>query len=114
MPAGKYDIIIDQGSDFSVAITLSEAGVARDISDWLGRAKIKKSLTDSSSTDFNVSMSNAASGIIVMSLAHSVSRDMSAGFYIYDLEIYKGTAGSESEVTRVIEGRITLKGEVTT
>lgn len=113
MASGKHDITIDQGSDFSLSITISESGVARDLSTWNARASLRSTLGASTATNFSINTDNASDGILVMTLGHDVSRDMEAGFYVYDLEIFQGTAPDETKVTRILQGRATLRGEVT-
>lgn len=113
MPAGKYDITIDQGSDFAMSVTVSDDGVARNLQQWNARASMRSTLDSSVAYDFDIDMTNSDDGVIAISLSHSASDDIPAGFYVYDLEIYQGQDESESAVTRLLQGRVTLKGEVT-
>ena len=113
MAAGNYDLVIDQGSDFALSVTVSEDGSAKDLSTWDARASLRSTLGATTATNFTVDETNAASGILVMSLPHGVSTDMEAGYYVYDLEIYQGTPGEETKVTRLLQGEVTLRGEVT-
>ena len=113
MSAGNYDITIDQGSDFALSVTVSEDGSARDLSTWSARASLRSNLSASAATSFTVDTTNAASGILVMALAHGTSTAIEAGYYVYDLEIYQGTPGEETKVTRLLQGEVTLRGEVT-
>ena len=113
MSAGNYDITIDQGSDFALSVTVSEDGSARDLSTWSARASMRSNLSASTATSFTVDTTNADDGILVMALAHGVSTDLEVGTYLYDLEIYQGIVGEETKVTRLLQGKATVRGEVT-
>ena len=115
MTAAKYDINIDQGSTFSVAITVSENGVAKNLSAFSARASMRPAVDspDSQKTDFTFDNTNMSSGIITMQLAHGVSSEMSAGIYVYDIEIFQGTAPNETSVQRLLQGKVTINPEVT-
>ena len=113
MASGKHDITIDQGSDFSLTLTVKDGGVARNLSSWSVRGQLRSTVSSTDSTSFTIDTTDAATGILVVSLAHNVSRDMTAGLYVYDIEIFQGTAPNETAVTRLLKGRATLTGEVT-
>lgn len=115
MTAAKYDLEIDQGSSFSIAITVSDESGARNLSTYNPRAQIRPAVDspDADKVDFTFDVSSMASGIIVMQLAHDVSAGMQAGAYVYDLEIFTGSAGSETSVTRLMQGNVTINPEVT-
>lgn len=113
MTAGKHDFDMDQGSFFSLGLTVSENGGVKNLSAYSARAKMR-SVSDSSKTaNFTIDTTNAATGTLVMELGHGASTDLPAGYYLYDLEIYLGDEGEESYVERIIEGRINLRAEVT-
>lgn len=110
MSAGTYDITIDQGSDFALSVTVSDDGNARNLSDWDARAKLKATLSSTDATTMTVSEANAADGILVMSLSHTQTAALAIGSYVYDLEIYKADG---TKATRLLQGRATVRGEVT-
>ena len=60
---------------------------------------------------------NKTNGTIQMKLAHNVQNGTNAylapGTYFYDVEIFTGSEGSETEVTRLIQGKATVRDEVT-
>lgn len=115
MTAAKYDINIDQGSDFSIGITVSDSNGVRNLSNFSARASMRPSASspDSDATDFSFDLTNRANGIIIMQLTHTVSRDMTAGTYLYDLEIFQGSAPNEESVTRLMQGKVVINPEVT-
>jgi len=110
MTAGTYDITIDQGSDFALSITVSDDGDARDLSAWDARAKLKATYDATDVTSFTVDETNASTGILVMALTHTQTAALDAGSYVYDLEIYKSDG---TKATRLLQGRATVRNEVT-
>lgn len=111
MSAARYNLVIDQGSDFALDLAISEDGSIKDLTGFSARAQMRS--TKSSSTvaaTFNCTIPAPTSGTIRMSLSNTVSSSISAGTYVYDLEIF--TLGDAS-VTRLIQGDVTLTQEVT-
>ena len=115
MTAAKYDLEIDQGSSFSIALTVSDENGTKNLSTFNPRAQIRPSVDspDSDATDFTFDTSQMASGIIIMKLEHDISEAMEPGYYVYDLEIYTGADDDETSVTRLMQGRVTISAEVT-
>jgi hypothetical protein len=113
MTAAKYDISIDQGSDFSVTITVSEGGNPKTLVGFGARASMRKHLDAEASTDFVCSIPSPLLGQIAMNMPHSSSKSLKAGDYVYDLEIYTGSEGYEESVSRIMQGKATLNREVT-
>tara|TARA_B100001778_G_C18480619_1_gene580144 strand:- start:335 stop:667 length:333 start_codon:yes stop_codon:yes gene_type:complete len=109
MAAGKYNIRIDQGSDFSIQLTVKESGSAKNITGYSARAQLRSSITSSSITaTFTCTITNAANGILTMALPAATTTNITPGNYVYDLEIVTGSA-----VQRLIEGTATVRAEVT-
>ena len=127
MTAARYDLIIDQGSDFSLELVIKENGQAKDLTGWHGRAALRKTLEQgSTSADFVVTIpkdsdgytqSGSDLGKVNISLPFSVSAALTAATYHYDLEIFEngatGPTGGIAAVTRVIGGTATVRREVT-
>lgn len=115
MTAAKHDLKVDQGSSFSIAITVQEDGSAKDLSAFTPRASMRPSIDspDTQKTDFTFDTTNASTGVILMKLSHSVSTAMTDGVYFYDLEIFEGTAPNETSVTRLMQGKVTINPQVT-
>ena len=111
MAAGKYDIVIDQGSDFAIEIQVQQDGANTPLSTHSARAQLRPTPTSSTKTaDFTCSIVNASQGKIKMSLGNSVTANISNGKYYYDLELVNS---SDSSVTRLIEGVARVTPEVT-
>ena len=111
MSAGTYNLVIDQGSDFALDLVIKQSGSALDLSNYSGRAQLRTSVDASSvSATFTVTKTNASGGALKMELQAATSSALSAGQYVYDLEIY--TSG-DSTVKRILQGTATITPEVT-
>lgn len=111
MSAARYNLVIDQGSDFAINFTVKEDGSAKNLTGYSARAQMRTSKTASSvAATFTCTISTPSNGTITMSLPNSVSSPLAAGTYVYDLEIF--TANNAS-VTRLIQGSVDLTQEVT-
>ena len=111
MSAGTYNLVIDQGSDFALDLVIKEGGSALNLANYSGRAQLRTSVTASSaSASFTVTVTNAANGALKMQLPAATSSGISAGQYVYDLEIY---TSADSIVKRIMQGEATITPEVT-
>ncbi len=111
MSAGTYNLVIDQGSDFALDLVIKEGGSALNLANYSGRAQLRTSVDASSaSASFTVTVTNAANGALKMQLPAATSSGISAGQYVYDLEIY---TSSDSIVKRIMQGDVTITPEVT-
>lgn len=109
MSAGKYDIKIDQGSDFSLQLTVQEDGSAKDLTGFSARAQMRPTVDSSTLTaTFTCTITNASNGILTMALPYTTTDDLDVGQYAYDLELYTGSTSQ-----RLIQGVATVTGEVT-
>jgi len=126
MTAARYDITIDQGSDFALELIVKDSGAARSFADttsegdtlrWGARAKYRKTLEDTTEYLLGATIDTSTTGKITVSHAHNAnSADPApAGTYLYDLEVYQYNTDTNAElsVTRLIGGSLTLKREVT-
>tara|TARA_B110000977_G_C10633614_1_gene321178 strand:- start:151 stop:489 length:339 start_codon:yes stop_codon:yes gene_type:complete len=111
MSAARYNLVIDQGSDFAVDFTISEDGTVKNLAGFSARAQMRTTKnSDTLSGTLSCSVPDPASGTIRMSLPHATSTAMAAGRYYYDLEIY---TASDAAVTRILYGEVNLTQEVT-
>jgi len=112
MSAARYNLVIDQGSDFAVSLVISEDGNVKDLAGFSARAQMRSSKTSSSvAATFTCSvLSPSTDGKVLMSLPHASSTSLTAGRYFYDLEIF--TSGN-SAVTRLLHGEVEITQEVT-
>ena len=109
MSAGIYNIKIDQGSDFSLQLTVQEDGSAKNLTGFSARAQMRPTIDSSTLTaTFTCTITDASSGILTMTLPYTTTDDITVGQYYYDLELYTGTTSQ-----RLIQGTAPLTGEVT-
>ena len=104
--------VIDQGSTFSKSITVyqTDGTTIQDLSAYTPTSQLRKNYTSTASTTINATKATPhTSGVIVMSLTAVQTAALKAGRYVYDLQI----THSDTTVTRVIEGVITIRPEVT-
>lgn len=132
MTAARYDLIIDQGSDFSLELTVKESGSLKNLSGWHGRATLRKTLDGGSTQTFTVSTHVGTDstdsgtygiqpsdkvGKVTLSMPFGTSTAITAGTYHYDLEIFYNNSGDSTvaatQVKRLIGGMTTIRREIT-
>ena len=105
--ASKANLVIDQGSTYSITITIDdENGDPINVSGYTSRGQIRKHYTSSNSVSFTTSLAN---GELSLSLTSSQTTNIVAGRYVYDIELIDGS----NNVTRILEGIVTVTPEVT-
>ena len=109
MTAARYDITVDQGSDFALELVIKEDGAAKNLDDWSVRASFRKTLEDGTAYTLGAAK-GAATGAVTLSLEAEDSTPIPAGTYVYDFEIYETSPG---QVLRILNGNLTLRREVT-
>lgn len=111
MSAARYDLVIDQGSDFAIEFTVAEAGTAKDLTGYSARAQLRVNKSSSSvAATFTCTIPTPTNGKINMTLPNGISAPLTAGRFHYDLEIY---TSSDALVNRLLHGEVTLTQEVT-
>jgi hypothetical protein len=108
------NLIIDQGTTYSLTITISDAlGNELDLTGHTFRAQLRKSYGATSYTAFTTTPDdNPTTGKLTISLTDTQTSSLKSGRYVYDIEMISPLE-SGSEVTRVLEGIITVTPEVT-
>ena len=103
------NLYIDQGTTFSLAITVSDQnGDVKDLTEYTVRGQLRKSYYTSTSVNFTATASTPLEGEITISLTATQSSALKAGRYVYDIEIE-----SDEETLRVLEGIVVVNPEVT-
>ena len=102
---------IDQGADFSKNSTVTTDGsTAYDISDLTLQAQMRKSYDSSSAAaTFTASVVTGSSGIYKLVLSNSTTADITAGRYVYDVELIL----ADSTIEKVHYGIVTVNPEAT-
>lgn len=114
MAAGSYDIICEQGATLSLTLTYRDSADALvNLTGYSARMQVRER---ASSPGTLVSLTQAsgitlggAAGTIVITVSATATAALEAGQYVYDLEIVSGGG----VVTRLIEGKFTVRPEVT-
>ena len=108
--AAIANLTMDQGATFSTVITVYQNDSILDLSGYSAAAQIRKSYSSSSSTSFTTAIdSDTTTGKITLSLTSTQTAALEEGRYVYDLEILQT---SSSTITRVIEGIINVRPQV--
>jgi len=119
MSAGRYDILIEQGSNFNLYIKYKDNnGDLMELgSGYSARMKIKDYIdgdviasTESADTPndtLSIALASSGNNIVVsMTAVNTAALDFDSA--VYDLELVIG-----AQIERVIEGRVKLSKEVT-
>lgn len=101
----KANLVIDQGTDFSATIDVTEADgeTVFDLTGYTVAAQMRKNYASLSAVTFNASH-NDSLGQITVALSSTLSADVEPGRYLYDVEM----TSPLGEVTRVVEGIVTV------
>ena len=111
MTAARYDLVIDQGSDFAIEFTVNESGSAKNLTGYTARAQLRPTKSSSTLTaTFICGIATPTNGKISMSLTNGTSAGLAAGRFFYDLEIF---TASDTLVQRLLFGEVTVTQEVT-
>jgi len=103
--------VIDQGSTWSKQITVyqTDGTTIQNLTGYTVTSQLRKNYTSTAYTTINATNNSPTNGIIVMSLTAVQTAALKSGRYVYDLQI----TAADGTVTRVIEGVITFRPEVT-
>jgi hypothetical protein len=109
--AAKANLLIDQGTDFSTTLDVTDDnGDVIDLTGYSANGHIRKHYTSQTATVFDCTIASpATSGRLTISLARSITENMEAGRYVYDVEL---TTAANS-VSRLVEGVVTITPQVT-
>ncbi len=105
------NLTVDQGSSYVNTIDLQDSnGLPLNVTGQLFRAQFRKSYQSTNLTDFICTVTSASGGNISIALTADVTRNIKAGRYVYDVEMYN--TGS-STCTRLREGQIEFTAAAT-
>tara|TARA_B100001093_G_scaffold517685_1_gene600012 strand:+ start:426 stop:770 length:345 start_codon:yes stop_codon:yes gene_type:complete len=105
------NLTIDQGSPFSVTITVNDdTGNVKNLTGFTYAAKAKRSYdSETPSATFITSDTLGANGQLTITLTDVITKAMAPGIHVYDVEIID----SGGNCTRVVEGQIEVTPGVT-
>ena len=110
--AAIANLTVDQGTSFTSDVTVKDAnGNAFDLTGYTANAKMAKGFasTRTRTTITTKIAADATTGVVTLSLSSTITAGLDAERYVYDLEITQTSSGN---VTRVIEGIITVRPQV--
>jgi len=113
--ADTYNILIDQGSTYTLALTYKDsAGTAINLNGYTAAMQARNTVNSATTVLSLTSPSNGivitgATGLISITMTATQTRDLVANTYVYDLEITSGSG----VVTRLIQGSLIVSAEVT-
>lgn len=108
--ATKANLVIDQGTTFSVDLDLTDqTGDIMNLVGYTANSQMRKWYTSSNATPFSTSI-NASSGQITLSLSSNQTNSLTAGRYVYDVELTETNTGV---ISRVVEGIVTVTPQAT-
>ena len=110
--AGILNLTIDQGITYTNDITIYQAdGVTpTNLTGYTAASQFRRNYTSTAYTAFTCTIASPNTlGRINMSLTATQTAAIKAGYYYYDVEI----TNSAGTVTRVMEGKIHFKPNVT-
>lgn len=107
--ATKANLVIDQGSTFSTDLTLSdENGDPLYLNGYNANSQVRKWYSSVNAAATFTTFINVESAVITLTLTANQTSNLVAGRYVYDVEINSG-----AEVSRIVEGIVTVTPQVT-
>jgi hypothetical protein len=104
----KANLTIDQGTDYSTSITLTDDDDnVVTLAGYTANAQIRKTYSSSNSVSFSTEITEAQ-GVITLSLTDTQTANITPGRYVYDVILTVGTT-----TTRIVEGIVTVTPRVT-
>lgn len=116
MSAANYDLVIEQGASWSQSVQwkTGSPATAVNLTGFSARLQLRSSVSASTAalsltTENGRIALTANTGTITLSISATDTAAMTAGRYVYDLEL----VSSGGQVTRLMEGIVTVSAEVT-
>ena len=109
MPAGNYNIIVDQYADFGRSFQIKSAGSALDITGYSFAASLRERTQSTTGYDFTLTVSDAEQGVVNMSMTDIQTGDIPAGDYVWDLVMIDDSDNR----TRLLQGQARVSAGVT-
>lgn len=110
--AGFIELTIDQGATFSASVDLAnDDGSAINVTGYQFTSQLRKSYYSANATaTLQITVTNAASGNLLLQLDSANTSNIKPGRYLFDLKMNNT---STSTTTRVLEGIVTVTPQVT-
>jgi hypothetical protein len=106
--AQKVNIVLDQGTTFNTTYSfLDYSNSPIDFTSYTANSQMRKSYTSSNAYTFSVGL--GSDGIITLSMNSATTNSITAGRYLYDLEV-EDLNGVRS---RLVEGIVVVTPQIT-
>lgn len=111
MAASYQELFVEKGASYNMTITIDTTNsLPMDLDNYNVKSYIKKSYYSSNNTaEFVVSMAEANTGKVSLTLSPQVTSNIAPGRYVYDVLM----KDSSNNVTRVLEGIVNVSPQVT-
>ena len=105
----KANLIIDQGTDYSTSINLTDDdGNVVNLSGYTANGQIRKTYSSSNAVTFGITL-ESTSGVVILALTDTQTANMTAGRYVYDVFV----TDTLNVTSRIVEGIVTVTPRVT-
>ena len=106
--AALVNFNIEQGTTFTSDVTVKDnAGDTFDLTGYSAFGALSKGVSSFyNRTQFTISITTPTTGVLTLDLTADQTASLDEGRYLFDIEIIRA---SDSTVTRVIEGIITIR-----
>lgn len=106
--AARVNIVIDQGTTFNTTYSFTgDNDEPIDFTTFSANSQMRKSYSSNTAYTFTVGLAN--NGVITLSMNSATTSTITAGRYMYDLEV-QDVNGVRS---RLVEGMVTVTPEIT-
>jgi len=122
MTAASSDLVCDQGSTFDVTLIWQDANnAANETSDYNGRMDVRFAQTKEADLVIQLTQANGrvvrvaptSSGKFQLLISAADTAALTAGVYYYDFEIFSVDGRDPVFVKRLVQGKFTVRPEVT-
>lgn len=109
--AAKANIIIDQGTDYTTTLTVTnDDGTPQNLDGFTAAAQMRKHYTSNSAVSFLITFGSPRSaGQLTLALNRIQTANIADGRYVYDVEL----TNSANSTSRLVEGIVTVTPQVT-
>jgi hypothetical protein len=106
----KANLVIDQGTDYSTSITLTDDDDnVVDLTSYTASAQMRKTYSSSNAISFSTTL-YGETGIVQLQLSANQTANIVPGRFVYDVMVHETVTDVRS---RIVEGIVTVTPRVT-
>lgn len=111
MAVAVINLVIEQGADFSLSLTLKANGQPIDLTGYTYSAKMKKHYGANTSYPFTVTPETPlTNGVVSIGMSESLTATIPPGRYVYDVLITDAGIGSSAITSKYFKGTVIVEG----